>query len=42
MGKIRKRIGIDPEHEQWISNQEQFNFSKFVRNKIEEEMEENS
>jgi len=38
MVKIRKRVGINPEHQEWLENQESFNLSGFVRESLDKEM----
>jgi hypothetical protein len=39
MGKVRRNITIDPEHEAWLNENEHINLSGLVRQTIEEEME---
>ena len=38
MAKVRKRVGINPEHQQYLEENPNFNFSAFVREKIDEKM----
>jgi len=38
MPKVRKRVGVNPEHAEYLEQKSDFNFSAFVRSKLDEKM----
>lgn len=36
---IRKNVSVERRHDDWIDEQDDFNFSEWVREKLDEEMD---